>query len=313
MQLEGPQSRSISLAPPYRVRHVVGVTYSKKISTLDAIKARRSVRSFDPRGLAETEVQAVREILGRGVAGPFGGRARFEFLDRGSLEPRDRLRLGTYGTIRGARYFMVGAIERRPRACEDFGFCMEDAILRITALGLGTCWLGGIFRRKWFARAMHLEPDEDLLAASPVGPAAQGRGIVQAFAAGIVGARSRLPWEELFHIGREGVAAQSGSVGAYARVLEGVRLGPSASNRQPWRMVLEPDRDIFHLFLRRTPGYDLLAKADLQRVDAGIAMLHFQAVATELGLMGRWKIADPEELPEGGSWEYVATWRGERA
>jgi len=53
----------------------------------------------------------------------------------------------------------------------------------------------------------------------------------------------------------------------------------------------------------------VLRIADLQRVDLGIAMCHFELVAREAGLGGSWVVADPGlALPAPGI-EYTATWR----
>jgi hypothetical protein len=50
--------------------------------------------------------------------------------------------------------------------------------------------------------------------------------------------------------------------------------------------------------------------ADLQRIDIGIAMCHFELSAMELGLQGQWVLADPglQALPE--LTEYIVSWIG---
>jgi len=59
-----------------------------------------------------------------------------------------------------------------------------------------------------------------------------------------------------------------------------VRIAPSASNKQPWRIV--KIEGAWHFFLERTKGYGdgiifkLLKLADIQRLDMGIAMCHFE-------------------------------------
>jgi len=94
--------------------------------------------------------------------------------------------------------------------------------------------------------------------------------------------------------------------------LEMVRIAPSASNRQPWRVIKVRDR--WHFYLQRTPGYrdNLLSRlttvADLQRMDMGIAMSHFEMTAIELELTGSWVIRDPQiELPDAHT-EYTVSW-----
>ena len=107
-------------------------------------------------------------------------------------------------------------------------------------------------------------------------------------------------------------------------------MAPSATNKQPWRIVrmASPEggrsrrgpstaaRHDWHFHMVRTKGYGkgsavftVLRIADLQRVDLGIAMCHFELVARESGLDGSWVVADPGlELPGPGI-EYTATWR----
>ena len=101
--------------------------------------------------------------------------------------------------------------------------------------------------------------------------------------------------------------------GAYALPLEMVRRAPSASNKQPWRVLRAHGG--WHFHLRRTENYGrgslpflLLGLADLQRVDLGIAMAHFELAAREAGLPGRWT-ADAKPVPGAEPpLEYVASW-----
>ena len=84
--------------------------------------------------------------------------------------------------------------------------------------------------------------------------------------------------------------------------LEMLRLAPSASNNQPWRILVYPDK--FQLYLSRKPGYKKMFGAiDLQMVDMGIAMSH-------LDLMARKDKHETQWLKEKGAenlydWEYV--------
>ena len=64
-----------------------------------------------------------------------------------------------------------------------------------------------------------------------------------------------------------------------------------------------------HFFLTRTLGYSLLfGEVDLQRVDMGIAMFHFEQTARELGMKGSWSVADPGISPLPSMTEYVVSW-----
>jgi hypothetical protein len=110
----------------------------------------------------------------------------------------------------------------------------------------------------------------------------------------------RKPWPELFFDGRPGIPLAKEHAGPLAEALEAVRIGPSASNKQPWRVVREGSN--YHFFLQRTPGYDkLTGEIRLQEVDMGIALCHFGAAAREIG-SPEWKEQDHLRF---STWEYV--------
>ena len=47
---------------------------------------------------------------------------------------------------------------------------------------------------------------------------------------------------------------------------------------------------------------------DLQRVDMGISMCHFEMTAAELGLAGQWRVEAPDIGPLPELTGYVASW-----
>jgi len=250
------------------------------------------------------------------TVGPFGSQARFAVV---AASPGDRQalkKLGTYGFIKGATGFLVGAVPRGTRDCEDYGFLLEQAVLRATDLGLGTCWLGGTFTKSSFAaRLGGLERDEIMPAVVSLGyPADDGAGRIGEREAG----SRRLPASSLFFQERMGEPLDLQATGDYASVLEGVRMAPSATNKQPWRIVRRGDD--WHFYVQRNKGYGkgsalftVLRLADLQRVDLGIAMCHFELAARELGPTGTWAVDEPDLGTLGRGVEYTATWKAARA
>jgi len=280
-------------------------------SVQSLIQQRVSWRKYLPEPLTPATRNAVRDILAELPATPFPASLRFHLLER---QPGVPVKIGTYGTISGAPAFLIGTVKKGEFDLESFAFALESLILRLTGLGLGTCWLGGFFQRGDFARHIGARPDERLPAITPVGYPPPRRGVRDSLARGGARSKWRRPWSELFFLGDWATPLALGSAGPYGRVLEMVRLGPSASNRQPWRILKDPDRPCFHLFLKRNPLYGKLGRVvlgaeDLQRLDMGIAMSHFELSAREIGLAGAWREQAPAlSLPE--STEYVATWIG---
>jgi nitroreductase len=260
---------------------------------LETIRERRSCRTYDPRPL-EPGVQAeIEKLIRRPLEGPFGGKVRFRLVPAGRASAEKKLRLGTYGFVQGAPAFIAGAVAKAEHDLEDYGWCMEKVILGLTGLGLGTCWLGGSFRRTAFARAVDLAADEVQPAVSPVGHPASRKSPVDSLASVVAGSRGRRRWEELFLFDRD-------SAGPWVECLEAVRLAPSAVNGQPWRVVQGTGSAVFHFCRVQAAG------RPMQRVDMGIAMCHFELAAREVGLDGSW-----EEFPgavERPGLEYLASW-----
>jgi nitroreductase len=271
---------------------------------VELVEARRSFRSYDGNPLAREARSRLEAHLEGPLAGPFGTTVRLALLDEAQPDAQPR-KLGTYGVIRRAPCFLVGAVREGPMALEDFGFVFERAILFATGLGLGTCWLGGTLRRDRFGEEIGVDAEEIVPAVSPVGYATERRSVVDSVFRWVAASKKRRPWSELFFAGDLTTPLSREAAGAFSQALEMVRLGPSASNRQPWRLV-HTQRG-FDLFLQRTPGYQSLA-VDLQRLDMGIAMCHFELTARELGLEGEWRVSVHEAgaLPPRTS--YVASW-----
>jgi nitroreductase len=275
----------------------------------ELIKARSSWRSYDPQALEEGLRQEIREYLADKTRGPFGHNTRFQLIERDEPSLIEPVRLGTYGFVKNARGFIAGAVKSGPRHWEDYGYVLEEIILKMTDLGLGTCWLGGTFKRGEFGKAMGLLKDEIIPAITPVGYRTEGRSMRDRVIRWGAKSHSRKSWEIFFFDKELGIPLTVEGAGEYADVLEMIRLAPSASNKQPWRIVKQSGD--LHLFLQRTPNYSGFSHSlDLQRVDMGIAMCHLELTARESELDGRWE-NDPPKIALSKHAEYIVTWRSE--
>lgn len=243
---------------------------------------------------------------------PHSTELRFALVSASEGDAKSLRGLGTYGVIKGAKGFIIGAMPHSDKNLEDFGYLMELIILKATDLGLGTCWLGGTFTKSRFAEKISLLDGESIPAVTSLGYIAKKPRWVDGKIREMADSDRRLPWERLFFDQHFEAPLSQENVGEYQLPLEMVRMGPSASNRQPWRIV--KDGNIWHFYLRRTRGYQntnfarITKMADLQRIDIGIAMCHFELTARELGLAGEWQISDPEIVPVENLTEYSVSW-----
>lgn len=275
-------------------------------NAMENIKKRISVRAYAHKPLHEAVKEKLRALLAEKWKGPFGNPVRFGLLDFDAISREERRGLGTYGIIKGARLFILGAVKERERALEDLGYCTEKIILEATAMSLGTCWLGGTFRRSSFAAWMQLPAGELLPAITPVGYPAEQITLADRMMRYGAGSRRRKPWAELFFAPDGRTPLTKAEAGDYREALEAVRLGPSAANRQPWRLFKD-ETGFYHLFLSESRLYNRAqGRIRLQHVDMGIAMCHFALAAGQLGHTGRWEAAVPGMAVPG--LEYISTW-----
>lgn len=272
---------------------------------MDLIKTRRSWRSYLEEPIETAHREHISNFLNHLDTPPFDSRVRLLLVD--SPQKAFGKVLGTYGVVTGASSFLIGALKHSHRCYIDYGYLFEAAILEITSLGLGTCWMGGTLSRSFFADMARLQPGETIPTISPVGFIAEKRNLIDAMFVLGAGSRSRKPWDTLFFDCTFEKPLNPKDAGPFELPLKMVRLAPSASNRQPWRVVMD-DKGL-HFFLARTLGYKLMFKdVDLQGIDMGIAMLHFEQSVREQGLTGLWKVLNPSISSLPGRSEYVVSW-----
>ena len=281
----------------------------------EIIRQRFSCRSYRKEPIFPEKIKQLQTFLAELPPGPFGARPRFELAAANEADSKALRGLGTYGFIKNPPAFILGALTPSDYDLEDFGYLMEAIILFATDLGLGTCWLGGTFTKSSFANRMRLTESESIPAVTSVGKDADPERKRQGVVSRTAGADRRLPWEKLFFNFVFDMPLLRNEAAEYAKALEMVRIGPSASNKQPWRVINH--NQFWRFYLRRTPGYyndpvkRILGLCDLQRLDMGIAMCHFELTARELGLKGEWVVEDELDRYPDALTTYVVSWKSQ--
>ncbi len=274
-------------------------------SVTELIKKRSSRRSFNGVEIDEDIRTKLSDFISEIGDAPFGTKVRFHLIT--AEFPKNGKVPGTYGFIKGAKNFIVGEMKRSKMNLEDFGYLFESVILYATELGLGTCWMGGSLNRTLFAEKIGLSDGFFIPAISPLGYYVEKRHGVDTVVRFIAGSKNRKPWDDLFFNGDFSKPLNKSEAGDYSTPIEMVRLAPSAGNRQSWRIV--KDKNNYHFLLHHSRRYDKMLKgSDIQRLDIGIAMCHFEQSALELGLKGKWEIMEVDfgSLPE--KTDYIVSW-----
>jgi len=258
------------------------------VNIREVILKRKSMRTYEDEPISQDLRQKLTKYIDN-VKAPFNTKMRFEIVNMNNIG--SDMKLGTYGVIKGAKTFICATVEKENRYEENLGYAFEKVILYATSLGLGTCWLGGTFKRAEFGKAVGLKENELLPVITPVGYAKEKRGLLDTIMVKAAGSKNRKNWVELFFEKDFNKPLKKEELGKLKAVLDMVRIAPSASNKQPWRIV--KDGDSFHFFLCRNKGYAKVSVFDIQRLDIGIAMCHFEAMINELGHFGKWHDKNP--------------------
>lgn len=270
----------------------------------DIIKSRISVRTYDAAPMEEHIKDKLTSYLDK-LTGPFNGNVRFKIVDTKTALDKD-IKLGTYGIIRGVSSFVAAACSKEDMSLEELGYELEKFILYAASLGIGTCWLGGTFKKGEFAKAVELKEDELLPIVTPIGYPAKSKSLVESLMRRVAGSNSRKSWDEMFFNGSFDKSLSEAEAGIYAAALEMLSLAPSASNKQPWRIV--KDNDKLHFYICHAKGYSSALGFDMQRIDIGIASCHLELTLKEMGIEGSWQKREPNIKPLNDSTEYVISW-----
>lgn len=261
----------------------------------DLIRRRRSVRTFDGVPLREEDAARIAEFAGK-AENPYKIPVEWRLLDRKA----DRV---SSPVIAGTDTFIAGKMQQLPHAEEAFGYSFEKVVLFAESLGVGTTWIAGTMDRRAFEQAMGVSQDEVLPCVSPLGYPAEKMSLRESMMRKGVKADSRLDFEKLFFKGSFDVSLSPADAGDLQLPLELVRLAPSAINAQPWRAVL--CEDAVHFYKKRGRGMGG-GSWDIQKIDMGIALCHFELGAEECGIRPVFRAADPGISHEDGL-SYVAS------
>jgi hypothetical protein len=284
-------------------------------SLSELARSRYSCRTFQTRPLLDHDIGSLSDLFQPLHTGPLGTPIRYKLIAARGDEAEELRGLGTYGFLKDPTAFILGAVQEAPGALEDFGYQLEILVLTATELGIGSCWLGGTFTKSRFVQMMDLKGGYYIPSIIALGYPADSKGWFERLTRSYAGADRRYPWEKLFFRDDFNHPLQPSDAGPYQESLELVRLAPSASNKQPWRIV-HLDR-CWHFYLQRTRNYPppvfdfLLGLADLQRIDLGIAMAHFALSAQERGLTGSWQRQDPDIPQPDPRLEYNISWKAD--
>jgi len=224
----------------------------------DAIKKRFSIRKYDQTPFNEDTLNKVKHIvlnqpplfkdIKYQVDVVYDGPAFKNVL--GGI-------IGSYGKVH-APHYLVASTETKENAYENMGYLVEYIVLKLTELGIGTCWIGGGIKKNQFADYLSLDTD-----LTPIAVIAFGYPLDANLCRSVEAKRKSM--DEIAF----------GDYLSHKNTMELVRLAPSAVNIQPWRYDFI-DKNQVDLYRAKNNFIMKQFVNEMNRIDLGISICHFE-------------------------------------
>ncbi|HZK10548.1 MAG TPA: nitroreductase family protein [Clostridia bacterium] len=273
------------------------------MNKLEILEKRKSCRNYKNKELVAEDKRNIRSLLE--APHPLGNIPEYElvFVDDGK---RSAIKLegfaGYSGVMIEAPHYIAVFSESDPANVRKTAYAVEDIILRMIAMDIGSCWITVL--DSYAAKiAMGWKNKGDLIALIALGypqednyfsrllsnlkhpltnPLKEGYGGLN------FETKSGLPLREetssfvyLDHWGNSTDHYELERRGL-DRVYNYLKYAPSWGNRQPWKFIV--DHDDIVLCIHKNPK---VSEID-ENLDGGIAMYYFELAMTEHGLRGKW-------------------------
>jgi hypothetical protein len=274
-------------------------------SLIDIIKERHSCRSYQIRKidpLLKSELQSYINVNGKGI---LGEEIKIEIIER-DKDSSKQLKLD-YGIISNHSCYILGKVKNDSTSRMSYGYVVEKIVIKATALGLNSCWVG-YFDSEYFTEIKLSSEFEipSIVIIGYEGKSSLGDKVLK-FS---VKSSKRKEWDQLFFAENLSTPLKPKSSGFYEDALEMLRLAPSSGNTQPWRVIMDHNGKSFHFFKKIvSPKYESMGLHD---VDMGIALAHFELIAKQYRISGKWERIQNIFQPITDDIKYMISWTEEK-
>lgn len=238
------------------------------------IKGRKSVRSFDGRSISDEDRTALVQYI-QTIQNPFEVPVKFKLLNAGEHDLSSPV-------VTGTDEYIAAKATRCKNFEIGYGYSFESVCLYAQSIGIGTVILAASLSRHAFEKAMNVQEGEVMPVATPIGYPASKRSIRDSLMRKGLKADDRIAFDKLFFDGDFTKGLSKENAGVFGEALEMTRWAPSAGNKQPWRAVV--NGDAVHFYEAKSMKDSPLG--DIQKVDVGIALAHFDLTMKEKGYKG---------------------------
>lgn len=229
-----------------------------------AINLRKSIRNYKEKSVSTEDMQKIKTIINQ--AKPLFENIPMETLlieDGEKITATFKGLLSNYTKVK-APHYLAFTSETKEGHLENIGFIGEEIVLKLTELGIGTCWVGSAIKEEVFRSIVKVKSNQNYIILIAFGyPTEELKPVTT---------RKRLDKNKLVTGTYEN---------QYETIIQTLIDAPSAVNSQPWKLSVSGNK--FDLYLENRNILTKKMLKDMNHVDMGIGLSHLYNSAIELG------------------------------
>lgn len=231
----------------------------------EAIFYRKSIRKYKPVALSRETLNNIETLISKTKRLYEEINMKIHIIEDGiKVQEISKGIVGSYGKILAPHYLMITSEEKKGFQ-ENIGYTLEQIVLKLTTMGIGTCWIGGFIRRELLNGIMEIPQGQ-----KPIIVIAFGIPLRDYLTERVPDGDRRKPISEII---------LNNYNEDFQEIIKAVRRAPSGVNCQPWRLAFEDNTVDMYLesgnFITKKMYY-------FNKIDGGIALAHLKVACDEL-------------------------------
>ena len=244
----------------------------------DAIFYRKSTKQYSQKKVKKELLEEVKNICSQITYLNKELNIKAHVIDRGHLIS---FLMGKNCKVKSPHYIIITS-DNGEDYLQNIGYAMEEVVLKLTSLGIATCWLECDIKREDILEFVDLESEEDLDAnETEEENIEKEENLENPYS--IIAFGYPEEGEKLFKNNKNADRKRINNIckkldKSLEKIVEPLRLAPSMKNSQPW-VLYNKDNNI-HLYEEKQKKN----LSDTNKISMGIALRHFDIACKEFGV-----------------------------
>ena len=244
----------------------------------DAIFYRKSTKQYSQKKVKKELLEEVKNICSQITYLNKELNIKAHVIDRGHLIS---FLMGKNCKVKSPHYIIITS-DKGEDYLQNIGYAMEEVVLKLTSLGIATCWLECNIKREDILEFVDLKSEEDLDAnETEEENIEKEENLENPYS--IIAFGYPEEGEKLFKNNKNADRKRINNIckkldKSLEKIVEPLRLAPSMKNSQPW--VLYNKENNIHLYEEKQKKN----LSDTNKISMGIALRHFDIACKEFGV-----------------------------